>query len=502
MSGFLKFKRRFNTIRIIRSVMIGLSVGLVAGGVWLVLWKLAVIDFAPLSSLYIGLGGLLISGGIAFLAGGKSDKRFAKELDLTFGLKARIQTMVEYAGEGGELVDIQRQDADEALSRIPLKNYKFKRLWIYILVLILAAVIPVVGVLLDDVRNYVPPEEIVPFELSALQETGINNLIKYVETSQMSEEFRQPLVDELRLMLETLRNTDTQEDMLATVNSAMAKICEITYASSTATELLNALWDSGDVYLKHLAQTLDSSEWNEPDWGDFSEKITDYEGVLMGDTPEGSVPSDSPVGKDGLRFAIDTMSRKLNAVLDSSGVAEDDEIRAAVNNLFNSEADGLVTLLKGLDGLDDDGAREGLGVCLDCHSPHLFDAVSLNKINANVGEYTMIRLSGLFIIPLPEFERPEFVKNGESVGSGKGDGDDNLNTDSDGGIGKGETFGGTDLVLDPMTGELVEYGKLLAKYNAIMYDKLDGDFYTEEEKKVIRKYFDLLYSGLEEKEGN
>ena len=57
-------------------------------------------------------------------------------------------------------------------------------------------------------------------------------------------------------------------------------------------------------------------------------------------------------------------------------------------------------------------------------------------------------------------------------------------------------------MLDPLTGELVEYGELLAKYNAIMYDKLDGDFYTDEEKKVIRKYFDLLYSGIEEKEGN
>lgn len=502
MSGFLKFKRRFNTIRIIRSALIGLSVGLLAGGVWLVLWKLAVIDFAPLSSLYIGLGGLLASGGIAFLAGGKSDKRFAEELDSVFGLKARVQTMVEYIGDDSELVRIQRQDTDETLSKIPLKNYKFKRLWIYLLVLVLAASVPIVGVLLDDVRDYVPPEEIVPFELSALQETGITNLIKYVDTSEMSEEFRQPLADELRSLLETLQSTDTQSDMLAAVNSAMAKICEITYASSTATELLNALWDSEDTYFKHLAVTLDSSEWNEPDWGDFAEKITDYEGVLMGDTPEGSIPTDSPVGKEGLKFAIDTMSRKLNAVLDSSDVAEDDELRAAVNNLFNSETDGLVSLLKGLDDLDDEGAREELGVCLDYHSTHLFSAVSLNKINSNVGEYTMIRLSGLFIIPLPEFERPEFVKNGESVGSGKGDGDDNINAGGDGGIGKGETFGGTDLVLDPLTGELVEYGELLAKYNAIMYDKLDGDFYTDEEKKVIRKYFDLLYSGIEEKEGN
>ena len=502
MSGFfLKFKRRFNTIRTIRSIMIGLSVGLLTGGVWLVLWKLAVIDFAPLSSLYIGLGGLLISGGIAFLAGGKSDKRFAEELDSAFGLKARAQTMVEYVGDDSELVSIQRQDTDKALSEIPLKNYKFKRLWVYILVLVLSAVIPVVGVLLNDARDYVPPEEVVPFELSALQETGITNLIKYVEGSEMSEEFRLPLAEELRLLLDTLKSTDTQSDMLTAVNSSMARIRDITYDSSTATEMLNALWSSNDLYFKHLAKTLDSSEWNEPDWGDFAEKITEYEGILMGDADEGSIPADAPIGKDGLKFAIDTMSRQLDSILNESGVPADDELRGAIHAMFFSDSDGLVTLLAGLDGLDDDGAREMLGVCIDSHSTPVFDAISLNKINANVGEYTMIRLSSLFIIPLPEFERPDFVRNGEEVGSGKGDGDDHLNVGGDGGIGKGETFGGTDLVLDPMTGELVEYGKLFAKYYAIMYEKLDGDFYTDEQKEVIRKYFDLLYSGLEKKEG-
>lgn len=507
MSGiFLKFKRRLNAIRIARSALIGASVGLAVGGVWLILWKLAVIGFAPISSLYIGLGSSLIASGLTFLLCGKKDKAFAEELDSKFDLKARVQTMIEYMGEDGELVSIQRQDAEKALSRVPIKKYKFKRLWIYILVLVLSAAILAAGLVINDVRNYVPPEEIVPFELSPLQETGLNNLIKHVESSDMEEEFRTPVADELKGLLNRLREIHTQPEMLAALDSSMAVICDITYESSTATEILNALWDSDDIYFRHLAKTLDTSEWSDPDWGDFAEKLTAYAGVLMGDdkiqdeeNSEGAIS-----GKETLRFALDTMSRKLKSTLDSSGVGEDDEIYAAINGLFNSNPGGFAPLLSSIDYIDEAGAREMLNTCLNLNSSPLFDAISLNKVNADVGEYVMMRLTSLFIVPLPEFERPEFVKNGESVGSDQGSGDDDNdnNTNSDGGIGPGAIYGSNDLVLDPLTGEPTEYGDLLDKYNAIMYERLENGSYTEEQKEAIKKYFALLYSGIKKEEGN
>ena len=115
----------------------------------------------------------------------------------------------------------------------------------------------------------------------------------------------------------------------------------------------------------------------------------------------------------------------------------------------------------------------------------------------------MTRLASLFKVPLPEFERPEFVKTGESVeigGSSSGE-DNNENKPSDGGVGEGATFGSDDLVLDPLTGKLGPLGDLIHKYYAIMNEKLDGDLYTEEQKAIIKKYFDMLYYGVMEKEG-
>lgn len=504
MSGnFLKFKRRLNSIRLSRAVMVGVALGLLSSGVWLILYKLAVINYEPITSLFVGLGAALLCGGLVFAFTGKSDKAFAEELDRMFSLKARVQTMVAYSKEEGDMISIQRQDADNALSKIPVKSYKFKRAWIYITAMVLAVIPLVVGIVLSDVREYTPPEQIIPFELSTLQEIGINEMIKYVESSEMEEEYKTPIADELRSLLAKLRVIKTQPEMIAAVNSSMALICNITYESSTATEILNALWDTDDVYFRYLAKALDTSEWSAPEWGDFAEKITDYAGVLMGDNKANEESDDVVDSKENLKFALDTMSRKLDGALDASGVGEDDEIRLAINRLFYNNPGGFAPLLASIDYIDADTARKNLNLCFEFNSENLYDAISLNKVNANVGEYVMIRLGSLFGVTSPEFERPEFYKTGEPIGDKDPDGDNNDkdNSNSSGGVGTGATFGSNDIVIDPFTGEPTEYGKLFSKYYGIMFEKLEGDTYTEEQKEAIRKYFDLLYGSTQREDG-
>ncbi len=497
--NFLKFKKRFLAFRIIKSAMIGASAGLVFGGALLMLIRLAVLGFAPPTSLFVGLGVALTVGGVVFLLGGRSDKSFAKELDSMFGLDARVQTMVEYGGEQSEMIALQRQDADRALSEIPVKNYKFRRLPVYILALTLSASVLVGGFVVPDMRNYTPPEEIIPFELTEIQEAGILELVRYVEDSDMEEEFSTPIVSELRALLEKLRETDTQNDMIIALTESMAAITSITYESSTATEMLNALWDTDDVYFKHLAKVLDTSAWSLPDWGDFAEKLTRYSATLMGDDDE----SENAVrGKERLKSALESMTRKLDTVLLSSGVPEDDEMYLAVKLLFSDETLGLELILENIDSLSDDEARVELQKSFEAMSENIYEAISLNKVNATVGEYAMTRLSSLFGVPSPEFERPDFYKNNESVGGGQGSADgDQENQNSPGGVGPGATYGSDDIVLDPLTGQPVKYGDLIDKYNAIMYERLENGSYTEEQKTAIRKYFELLYSGLEKEEG-
>lgn len=498
-ANFLKFKKRLNAIRIVRSAMIGASSGFVLGGIWLTLTKLTILPHDPISALFVGVGVALIAGGLAFLFGNRSDKWLAEELDKMFDLKARVQTTVAFGADDGDMIALQREDTDRQLSKISVKEYKFKEWWIYAILLVLSLAVLTVSLLVPDRRDYVPPEEVVPFELSELQEKGIIELIEYVNGSGMEEEFKNPIAQELRLLLDKLRVTYTQKEMQTDLAKSMAVILDITYRSSNSTELLNALWDSGDVYFKYLAKSLDTSFWSSPDWSDFAEKNTDYIAVLMGDgvETEGAI-----IGSARVKYAIDSMVRKLDSVLNASGVPNDDELYLALDNMFNNEEKGLQLILEVIDSLSDEEAREELTDSFNATSSTTFDAISLNMVNAGVGEYTITRLASLFMVPIPEFERPDFIKNNESCEGGGGSSGDKENTGDGGGIGEGATFGSKDLVLDPLTGQYEEYGKLLNKYYGLMYEKLEGDFYTEEQKAAIIKYFELLYSGLEKKEGN
>ena len=84
-----------------------------------------------------------------------------------------------------------------------------------------------------------------------------------------------------------------------------------------------------------------------------------------------------------------------------------------------------------------------------------------------------------------------FVKNGEDINKGNEDLDDkdDEDTQNSGGVGEGVKFGSDDLVLDPLTGKYVEYGTLIDKYYAIIYEKLDSGSYSEAQKDAIKKYF-------------
>jgi hypothetical protein len=171
----------------------------------------------------------------------------------------------------------------------------------------------------------------------------------------------------------------------------------------------------------------------------------------------------------------------------------------AVKTIFDHQLLGLRQMRVQLDYLDDDGARETLTQSFNLMSEEVFAAVNLNRTNAAVGEYAMTRLAGLFGVPLPGFERPEFVKKNLSVDGGDGsDQEDDKEGAHGGGLGEGATFGSDDMVLNPLTGEYVTYGELVNTYNAIMFEKLEGNLYTEEQKQMIKKYFDLLFSGLDE----
>lgn len=494
---FIRFKNRLLLARIIKSAMVAVSVGGGLFGIGLILIKQCVIDFDLLYCIILSASVATLSFVAVFLLTKKSDMVIAEELDTRYALKARIKTMLEYSSADGDMIAMQRDNANTTLSGIKAKLYGFNKIWVYAIALVLCAVIPVVGFITEDLRGYVPPEEEIPFKLSALQEARLTELIAEAYDSEMEQEFKTPIADELKALLEKLRVIDTYNEMQIAMVESMSLICDITYDSSTSTEMLNALWDTEEIYLKHLAKALDTSTWNGDGWADFAESVDAYIITLMGDNEEGA---DAVKGKDRVRSAVSAMMLKVSVALKESGLAEDDEMYVAVNSIFNHNLVGLSLLKNKAANMSDDQVRDSLIQTFDILSEQVYSALKLNWKNASTGEYVMTRLGALFSVPVPEFERPDFVKNNESVGGGA-DGNKDEGNSGGGGIGKGETFGSDDIVLDPKTGTYRKYGEIINEYSNIMNEKLNSDSYTDEQKEMIKKYFALLYSGIK-KEGN
>ena len=499
---FLKFKERQQKLRIIKSVAIGGAFGIGVGGLCLILAKLNLSGFAPIFSLPIALVIFAAAGALAYQALDQSDMALAIELDARFDLKEKMQTMVAFDGKDGDMLALQREDAEHSLSRVAPDQLKIEKIWIYITALSVAFAILLGGIITPNIwkRNQNPP-----YRLSEYQEAGIKELISYVNASEMEEEYRTRISAELTDLLSDLKGVDNEKAMRAELAETMAFICVITYDSSNSAEILDTLWGTSDKYLRYLAKWLDTS--SSYDEGDFAERLVEYSAILVGEELDGEEESDdAPTDEEkkaAISGAVDGMARKYKIAFEASKIPENDEIYLALQSLFYSEAEGeegLSLVNEKMNSLDYQQAKEAVTSALYGVYDDMYAAIRQQKINTNTGEYAMTRLSSLFAVPVPEFERPGFVKTGEAVEGDKGNesDDDEEGGKNNGGIGEGATFGSKDLVLDPLTGNYVEYGTLIETYYGVVNEKLESGSYTEEQKEMILKYFALLYSGIEE----
>lgn len=487
---FLKFKQKVKKARILKSVLAGLASGGLTGGIALLLSRLALLPFPPIIALAIGFGVGLVTAILFFLFLRTSDKQLAESLDERFVLQEKVQTMIAYETEQGELLDLQRQSAEDALSKISTKKFKIKRLWIYLTALCIGIGAVAGAFLTPDKRNQTPPPK--PFAITQMQIAGIEELIRYVDGSTMEEVYRVQISASLSGLLTDLKSATTEPEMQVALTEAMASISTCTYDSSSSAEILTALWASEDTYAKGFATLLNTSTWKEPNWGDFAEKLTEYKQLFRYQPAEGEPTPDATELVEILTQKLDFSVLKINVALQQSRIAQTDSLYITVAQFVTQQQE----IAKNAASYE--AALTSIDKALDDASQTTYGVISQLKINTNVGEYTMTKLATLFPVPLPPFERPDLT---EQNNQGAGEDRPNDKGPSDGGIGEGATFGSKDLVLDPLTGNYVEYGTLINKYYAVMNDRLNNGNYSDEQKELIKKYFSLLYSGIEKEDG-
>lgn len=496
--NFLRFKERQNKLRLMSSLMIGGAVGLAIGGLVLILSKLDVLGFAPIFSLLIGALAFGAAFAVAFYLGRRTDYELARRLDSQFALKEKVRTMVDFGDEEGDMILLQRQDAERSLSEISDGEYRIDRIWRYFLALGVAAAVLVAGLCVPNIwKKHQNP----PFALSEFQLKGLSELIDHVDGSEMEEQYRTAVVGELRGLLEELGAVDNERDMRAALAESMAFICDITYRSSSSAEVLDALWASNDKYLRYMAKWLDTSAWTAPDEGDFADKLVEYLHILLGDgeVDEDGEPLSDEQRKANLSWVLEGVCRKAEIAITPLG-AEDRFVNVLRGMILENDG-SLAQIYGNLSSLDFAQASAAVTDLLYGIYGDMYGVLKTMRNNAIVGEYTMTRLASLFGVPLPEFERPGFVKTGESVEGNQGQGgeDDDPSGNHQGGIGEGSTFGSDDLVLDPLTGTYRKYGEIINDYYGKMTEKIESGLYTDEQIEAIMKYFELLHSGIQEK---
>ena len=504
--NFLSLKKKILLGAIIKAVLLGLSIGLPVASAIALVQKLTsgVIDVGL--CCLVGIPLFLAVGGLNFLICYPTEKRIAKQLDGQLALNEKVQTMLAYKDNRGAIFQLQRDDTEKALTGAKVKGIDIKSI-ILCTVFILIGIGLLVGAIAIPYEEPEPPViPVVPFEITELQIVAIEELIEYVNASEMDNPYKENVSTALTTMLDELKlvtNTEQRDEVLAKAIDAMY---EQTDLSSSAVEIIDELWKKNTTSSKALAKALNYYDWPKLDeWDKFVSKIADFRSTLayMENDKELDAQKQLEETKALLALTSDNItSALLLAEADSESGLYIVLTRLAKANETNSEFGtrvyGLLTLSELITEMGYKDTQRELDATLTALNSEIFKELSQHSINTTTGEYAMTRVCALFSYELPRFERPSLFE----AESGDGSGSDSEGGGASGGIGSGTEYGSDDLVYDPYTGKYVEYGVILDKYYALMFGKLQGEDYTEEEKVAMEKYFDILYSGFGENEEN
>lgn len=503
--NFIKFKKKALAICWIKTAVIGLAVGMLFFGVFLLLSKFEVLAMQPILSLPIGIGAMLLSGGVAFLLLYRTDRALARKLDEQFALDERTQTMLAYGDKQGTLYDLQRKDADASLAAVPLENFKFTNLWVYIVSACIGVSSLTAGLVLAPEEEIVIPPPPEAFAITDIQVAAMEELIVYVENSAMQSPYKENVTTSLRDLLEGLKQATTVDVKDALLETAVEDINDETDDSSAAVELMNALWSTEAEGIKRLAETLNYYDWTKgEEWTNFTDELTEFRTSFMHADSVTENPDVALMATDTAALLLRTESG-VTLSLTRAGVPNTDGLYvqltrfASANESYDNGTHlyGCSTLSAQTETIGYEQAQKELDATFSVLGADIFHALEQHAANTSTGEYAMTRLAELFDCSLPKFERPNFylTSTGEDLPDGEEGGG------GMGGIGSGAVYGSDDLVLDPLTNTYVEYGTILDKYYGMMFSKVEGGSYTEQEKEAMEKYFDILYGGFDEEEG-
>ena len=472
--GFKKLKRKSLRNAIIKSAVCGLSCGIFAACAILLAFKLLDISLNIAYYILIGVSTALICGNLTFIISRPTDKKLAQALDKKYALEERVQTALEFQGVSGTVVEVQRQDAENRLSSLPKAKFgqrvkqNFARVWQYFVIVVLAVAMAVAAMLVPaksvegGTIDSEPTVEETPFEMSEEQFSGLNAIIANVKASALQPEVKDSAVALLEELREDLSQAQWVSNMLSLVRTAITKIDKLFTNDCSYTRIANALVDLNQY--KFAVIIADGVQvYKAYDLEDY-EQIKTFEQERVNKVVEAI---DDSVTKELDALAKDpgNTPAEIYTALAASKIAETD----ALYSIFFDFAKGLAQ----------DGVTSALKVNFNLA---LTNELARQAYTCAVKRYVILNLGNLFDIGVPD--DPDFIVTDDS--------DDKTNQ---GGYGDG-SWKHDYSIYNPYTGEYENYMDVLADYYAIVDAMLrDPEQYTEEQIRIIRTYFEILFSG-------
>ncbi len=493
---FKSLKRRATAVRIIKSVLIAsivanLFVALYFLAVFRIPIKpeLFVLVSSPIPSLLGQLIGVIVGFSTYFILR-KNDKGLAKQLDMQFMLKERLQTSLEYEKTNSAMATLLREDVKEKTASVDKRKIKVKKLPLYIVAVVLTSILTM-SLLLFLPFNIIRPEEDppMPFELTEMQEKQIEAIIARVEASNMKEPAKGEVADEIKALLSALKATTIKEDADKLISLSVSKIDGITKKTGTSYELHDLLVESDVAYTREIGRLVTKLDWTK--FKIKREKIRAYFEHKDFGTEDADI---SKINKDTVELVREAGS-SLRSELLKSGLDESDKLYTELMKV----AIGMEKLASDLEGgyinYRNTVGTEEQGEIFLLLSDNIYLALDEQNVSYSVGFGASDEIRKMFGLPIPQREDNGQEKKENEEDSDLGDKDKDKPTDG-GGTNGSDVYGSDDAIYDKESG-YVKYGEVLNTYYQIM----GSTEYTDEQKKVIQEYFEILFRGLEKEKG-
>lgn len=504
--GFRKIKKRVRINGTVKSLLNSAAVASLLAAVFMLLDRRKIYELNLVLFASVLGAGAILTFLISFFAYRKSDKRIAIELDNELGLDEKIQTMVEFRKEQGNIIDIQRKDADERLRTTKKIKYQTRGRWVSVASFFIAACMLAASVTLIPQKVEAAEPE-VEYTMSEYEKMLLANLIEYVERSTAVEKEKKKIVESLKelqsFLSDTVKESEKKDKVVSSILVANDAVDEVNFLEDIKT----LATDKGFTRVSRFADALMLLRESSKENAKMSEAFVAIELCL------------SPVRSEFTGAnSFEDMGNFMNEVTAAVASVKNSNLAAANNNMLIDSLTAFCDEISQFCG----GAKPELSLIQDqfdifffgtapyeeslapvlemLNVKKVYNALVQEKVNLDVGKYVVNELMSIFNIPAEMIpgEAEDLVddtsKDDTDIpeNSDKPDDDEKLN---EGGIGDGNLLlGSDDTIYYPEMEKYAPYGEAIAKYHDKILLMLENGQITDE--KLIayyENYFDVLY---------